>query len=279
VWGRQAEFVDDASLGAPPDAFNASGQDWGLPPYRWDVMAQNDFTWLRRRVARAAALADAIRIDHVVGFYRMFVIPPEGPGSFVPAEESDQLALGERLLRVVLEAAAPAAVIGEDLGVIPDFVRASLARLEVAGYRVLRWESDAGRFRDPAGFPACSLATTGTHDTSALAAWWTEELDDVGRRALAEVPGFHPLRTADGKWTPAVHTGLLEGLYGTGSDLVVLPFPDSYGGRERINLPATVGEANWSYRLPWTLERLEAGTADDLRARLAALAGRHERTP
>jgi 4-alpha-glucanotransferase len=271
VWARQHEFRLDASLGAPPDAFNAAGQEWGLPVYRWDVMARTGFAWLAARVRRSAALYDAFRIDHVVGLYRMYVVETDGR-AFVPATEDEQLALGERLLRVILAAAAPAAVIAEDLGVVPPFVRRSLAQLGIPGYRVLRWESD-----DPATYPACSVATTGTHDTSSLAVWWEEELGAAGREALTALPSFTALRALGAAFTPAVHAALLDGLYGAGSALVVLPFADAYGGRERINVPATVAESNWSYRLPWTFAALDGAAGSRLRARLHELAARQDR--
>jgi len=155
--------------------------------------------------------------------------------------------------------------------------RVYLARLGIPGYRVLRWEDDAGVFRDPAAYPVHSVATTGTHDTSSLAAWWEDELRDDARRALARVSAFAPLAGASATFTPAVHAGLLDGLYAAASDLVVLPLPDAYGGRERINVPATVGPANWGYRMPWAVEELAGGAAEALADRLRALAERHER--
>jgi len=276
VWARQHEFRRDATLGAPPDAFNAGGQDWGLPVHRWEVMAHGGFAWLRRRVGRAAALFDACRLDHVVGYYRMFVRPAAADPAFEPAAEDAQRALGERLLGVVRAAAGPMAITAEDLGAVPAFVRDSLARLGVPGYRVLRWEEDAGVFRDPREYPELSVATTGTHDTSTLATWWSDELDHAGRRALAAVPGFAALAGATA-FTPEVHETLLDGLYAAGSRLVLLPVQDAYGGRERINTPATVGPANWGYRLPWTLEELTGAPGRELAARLRALATRHGR--
>ena len=279
VWARQEEFARDVSLGAPPDAFSQSGQDWGLPVYRWEAMARNDHAWLRARVTRAAALFDAVRLDHVVGFYRQFVIPSAGPRRFVPAEEAEQLALGERLLGVMRAAAGAAEVTGEDLGVVPDFVRRSLARLAIPGYRVLRWERDGDVFRDPTGFPPLSVATSGTHDTSALAVWWEEELGADGRGALAAVPSFGRLGGAGAAFTPAVHEALLDGLYGAGSALVVLPFPDAYAGRERINLPGTIGPPNWGYRMPWTVEDLYGSAGAALQGQLRTLSARHGRAP
>src|SRR5262249_62241013 len=153
-----------------------------------------------------------------------------GAGPFVPGAEADQLGLGGRLLGVLRAAAGAPEVIGEDLGVVPPFVRKSLARLDVPGYRVLRWEEDAGVFRDPAAYPALSVATTGTHDTSTLATWWEEELDDAARRALAAVPAFAPLATAGARFTPAVRDALLDGLYAAASELIVVPFADAHGG-------------------------------------------------
>jgi len=277
VWARQVEFGCDVALGAPPDAFNAEGQDWGLPAHRWDAMAQNDFAWLRARARRAAALFDAFRLDHVVGFYRQYVIAPGGPRGFVPADESEQRSLGERLLMLVRDDVGRTEVIAEDLGVVPPFVRRSLTELGIAGYRVLRWEERGGVFRDPAAYPALSVATTGTHDTSSLAAWWEEELGADGRRALAAVPSFAALRDEGASFTPAVHAVLLDGLHAAGSDLIVLPFPDAYGGRERINVPSTVGPSNWAYRMPWSIAELQGAAGDELRDRLRGLAERHGR--
>lgn len=277
VWARPQEFARDAHLGAPPDAFDAAGQDWALPLPRWDEMARGDFAWLRARAARGAALFDAFRIDHVVGFYRVWAVRPGLAGEFRPATEPAQLALGEALLGTLCGAARPAQVIGEDLGAVPDWVRRSLAALGVPGYRVLRWEADGGVFRDPRGWPVGSVATSGTHDTTPLATWWTDELGDDGRRALAAVPLFAGLAGSDATFTPAVHATLLDGLNAAASDLVVLPFEDACGGRVRINTPATVGPQNWSYRLPWTIEQLDAPEGRALAARLSALAARHGR--
>ena len=98
------------------------------------------------------------------------------PRVFTPADEDAQTRLGERVLQVFREPGAE--IIAEDLGVVPDFVRASLARLGVPGYKVLRWErqwNTEGRpFKDPADYPACAVATSGTHDTEPMATWWAE---------------------------------------------------------------------------------------------------------
>src|SRR5207253_1754146 len=99
------------------------------------------------------------------------------------------------------------------LGAPPDQFDLGGQDWGIPGYRVLRWESDGGVFRDPAGFPPLSVATSGTHDTSALAIWWEEELGADGRRALAAVPSFGRLAGAGAAFTPGVHEALLDGLY------------------------------------------------------------------
>ena len=140
VWSRQDEFRVDVSVGVPPDAFSETGQDWGLPAYRWDVMASEGYTWLERRSRRCADLFDGFRVDHLVGFYRTFMRDREGRKFFVPAEEPEQLAQGERLLQ--LFASHGAAIVAEDLGTVPDFVRESMGRLGVPGLKVFRWERE-----------------------------------------------------------------------------------------------------------------------------------------
>ncbi len=276
VWAHQGEFRDDASVGVPPDAFNEEGQDWGLPPYDWRAMAVTDFAWLRRRSRYVSSLYDRFRIDHLVGFYRTYMrqndrrVDARGrlaPGFFDPDVEPAQLAHGERVISAMVEAAreSGAELIAEDLGTVPAFVRRSLSRLGVAGYRVLIWEKDDNVFRDPASYPPVSVACFGTHDTAPVAVWW-EGLGPEEREGVRRV-----LRVPQGveigeRFTPSVHRALVEALCNSGSDLVLLMAQDLLGTRERINTPATVGNHNWSYRLPATSEDL--GRDDEVRARM-----------
>ena len=246
-------------------------------------MRAGNLAWWRERCRRASELYAGVRLDHVLGYYRLYERPFDGAPFFQPAAEESQRARGEMLLTAAREAAGSLQLIGEDLGSVPDFVRQSLQRLRMPGFRVLRWEQESGVFRDPRSYPELSVATSGTHDTSSLAAWWEEELTPEMRHALATVPAFGALRDASDGLTDAVHVTLLDGLYRASSALVVLPFIDAYAGRERINVPSTVSAANWTYRLPWTVGELrgEAGAAlgrrlRDLAARSARLAGRDD---
>jgi len=284
VWARQQQFMLDVSLGAPPDAFSAEGQNWGMPVYRWDVIAGEDFRWLRERARRSADLFDGYRVDHLVGFYRTYGRPRDGGRPFfTPAEEPAQTANGERVLAILREPGSE--IIAEDLGTVPDFVRASLARLGVPGFRVFRWErhwhTEGQPFRDPADYPAISVAASGTHDTEPLVVWWEGASEDE-RQQVAALPSIQ--RAAGGgnisaaSYNPAVRDTLLEALFASGSDLLLLPIVDVFGWRDRINDPAVVSDTNWTFRLPWPSDRLpEIPEAQERQAKLHAWADRYNR--
>jgi 4-alpha-glucanotransferase len=269
VWARAHEFRLDLRTGVPPDAFSEDGQDWGLPVFRWDVIAANDFHWMRERARRSAELFSMYRVDHVVGLYRTFYRPEDGPrngpGKFTPEDEPSQIRLGETVLKIL--DGGHGRVIAEDLGVVPPFVRASLKRLGIPGYRVLRWERDGLVYRDPAAWPAVSVATTGTHDTESVAEWY-DALDDAERQAFLQIPSLAPLRErAPEVFDAAVRDAVLRTVYQSGSDLVLLPFQDLFGARDRVNVPGTVTAENWTYRMP-----VDVGEIDEAdTGRLAAL--------
>lgn len=241
VWSRQKDFILDASVGTPPDAFSETGQQWGLPPYNWEEARTNDFAWLRIRVRRLADLCDGFRVDHLVGFYRTFVRPLDGrPAFFLPSEESEQRELGETLMRIMIATGADISV--EDLGTVPPFVRESITRLGLPGYKVLRWEPDP-----PTQFPPISVAMTGTHDTEPLALWWRSLSAEERQQAGYQSPVFDA----------TVRDGILASIYHSGSNLVLLPIQDIFGWADRVNEPGTVGETNWTYALPWPVDQLD----------------------
>jgi 4-alpha-glucanotransferase len=236
VWARQHEFRFDATIGVPPDAFSETGQDWGLPPWRADVMAHGGFAWMRARARRYGDLYDGYRIDHLVGLNRTYVRPIDKAQAafFDPADESAQIELGERLIKLFAETATQPSLIAEDLGSIPPFVRRSMARLELPGLKVLRWEKHWDRDGqppiDPAEFPERSVATTGTHDIEPLAS------------------------TPEGA-TEELRGAVMQSLLAAGSCLTLIPLQDVFGWTDRINTPAVVDDVNWTWRLPWIVDQ------------------------
>ncbi len=276
VWGNQREFRHDRNVGVPGDQFDPDGQDWGLPPYKWDAMRANDFAWLRRRARYAGSLYDRFRIDHLVGFYRMYTRPEQTrdkrgklvAGTFDPAEERAQLTHGERTVGAMQSAARErnATLIAEDLGVVPPWVRESLARLSVPGYKVLIWEkTDAGEFKNPAEFAEKSVSALGTHDTDTCAVWW-ETRDAKERAAFARIAIVQKKYTtpaaraalASEHYSSTVHRALLDAILTAGSELCLLLIQDVIGARTRINTPGTVSDANWTWRLPGTMQDLRS---------------------
>jgi 4-alpha-glucanotransferase len=266
VWTQQNEFRFDATVGVPPDAFSDTGQDWGLPPWRWDVMARDGYEWMERRARRTATLFDGFRLDHLVGLYRTYIRPldPAVQPFFAPASEAEQLQLGERLVGIYRDTGAE--VVAEDLGTVPDFVRQSLQRMGVPGYKVLRWERQwplpGQSFIDPSEYPEASVATTGTHDIEPLVCWW-ETLPPEERTMVLRLPSverYLSMRTRESGDSLSVSQeildALLRALLDGRSRLVIIPVQDLFGWRDRINTPARVDEQNWTWRLPWRVDEM-----------------------
>ncbi len=259
VWAHRELFLSGVSLGAPPDDFAPEGQSWGLPAYDWDAMDRQDLAWLRARARHAATLFDCFRIDHIVGFFREWVRAEGERGRFVPEGEAAQRARGETVLRAIVESAGADAVIGEDLGVIPPFVRETMGRLAIPGYKVLPWERDE-RFmpRDPRGFPELSVATWSTHDTMPITSWW-DALEGWERERLLALRGISPNLPE-----PARELALFELLLSARSELTLFLGAELLGDKSRINTPGLVNDENWTWRLPRPIEdlRQDAGLAE-----------------
>jgi 4-alpha-glucanotransferase len=275
VWAWQGHFDLPVSMGAPPDQYSATGQAWGLPAYRWDKMEADGHPWWRRRVRHAARLYDLFRLDHAVGFFRTWVMrEPPAQNEFDISDEGAQKSRGERFFRMCLDEGAPSRPIAEDLGLIPPFVHEVLARLGIPGYRVTRWESDGENFRNPSVFPPLSLATTGNHDTSTLAAWW----DEIGKRKRDAYWAMATSSSAQApRFSPKAHETLLANVYGAGSSMVVVPFQDLFGTHDRINVPGTIDDINWAYRTHIGVEALtgpKAAKPNAMLRRLAEASGR-----
>jgi 4-alpha-glucanotransferase len=261
VWARAEEFLSGVSAGVPPDAFSDTGQDWGLPTYNWQVIRATGYAWIRQRARRMAALFDGIRVDHVVGLYRTYGRPRDGAPFFNPMEEPAQIEQGGVILDILRETGVE--LIAEDLGVVPDFVRASLHARGVPGCKVLRWERDwhahGAPFIPPDAYPRVSAALTGTHDTEPMAAWW-RDTPRADRDALVALPLFHERGVADpdAPWTNRLRDAVIELVYRSGADALFLPMQDVFGWMDRINVPATVGPHNWTWTLPWPVDRIGA---------------------
>ena len=261
VWARQAEFDLSASIGAPPDPLTPEGQNWGMPACRWEEAEKNGFEWWRLKLKRAEELYDIYRVDHMVGFFRTWIVPEnkEIKPHFDIEGEKEQEDRGRRFLKT-LTASSSMLAIGEDLGLIPTYVRKVLAETGVPGHKVLRWEKYWKRktkdYIDTAAYPSVSLATTSTHDTQPLAVWW-DKAGPAERKLFWKMvtvkEGSLPGADKPPVFTKAL-SPILKKLINSGSRVVILPFPDLFGLKVRINTHNTVGPQNWSFRPDTPLE-------------------------
>ncbi|WP_159661883.1 4-alpha-glucanotransferase [Streptomyces mexicanus] len=298
AWAQQDHFAAGMSTGAPPDAFNARGQDWGLPPWRPDRLAASGYAPFRHLLRALFRYAGALRIDHVMGLFRLWWVPqgrPPTEGTYVRYDAEAMLAI------LVLEASrARAVVIGEDLGTVEPGVRETLDRRGVLGTSVLWFERDwdgDGRPLPPERWRADCLATATTHDLPPTAARLTGEhvtlrhrlglltrpLEQERAEAAADTAEWLTLLTGlgllhgpgDGRRAvseeaeiQAVHRFLLR----TPARMVGLWLPDAVGDRRPQNLPGTWDQyPNW--RLPVADAEGRPVTLEDLAAspRLRAL--------
>lgn len=279
-WSRTASFVDGFSIGAPPDAFSREGQNWGLPPPNPIEMEKSggaDFAELLRANMRHAG---ALRIDHVMGLARLFVIPDgEKPAAGAYLSYPFETLLG----RLALESRrAQCVVVGEDLGTAPWGFHERIARADVLSYRVLWFERSGEGFAPPPHYPTKAMACVSTHDLPTLEGWWAEadiaEKQALGLIAPAAAEAARAARRADkdalldalraqaliddGRCSSdAFDDGLARALHAfiarTPSLLAMAQLDDLAGETQAINLPGTDRERlNWRRRLPDSIDAL-----------------------
>ncbi len=207
VFFNREEFHLDWCGGSPPEGMSQSdpffrqwGQNWGIPLYRWDHMEANGFSWWHTRITRLTEIFEMFRLDHILGFYRIYAFPwhPERNSEFIglsheqAAELNDgrlphwflraddtvenkaaNRADGDVRLRAILKAADAAEVIAEDLGWVPDYVRPHLTDLGIAGYRIPHWDCNEFGHPTPGNcFPENSFASFSTHDHDPVNGIW-----------------------------------------------------------------------------------------------------------
>jgi 4-alpha-glucanotransferase len=279
AWAWQDVLAQGIHVGAPPDEFNTKGQDWGLPPFipaRLKAVAYRPFIETIRGTMRHAG---GLRIDHVMGLFRLFWIP-EGmspaQGAYVRNEAADLLAI------IALESErAQAIVVGEDLGTIDQRAREQLMAANVLSYRLLWFEND-----DPSKYPEGALAAVTTHDLPTVAGLWTGS-DLKAQRRLNLNPneaGMREMRERLARVTESTERTRVaevirrtyEVLSRAPSVVVAATLEDAAAVEARPNMPGTVSEwPNWSLPLPTPLETL--ARSSDARAIAQALSSREGR--
>lgn len=256
AWLWQDAFALGMRVGAPPDAFNGSGQDWGLPPLDPWRLRLARFEPFIQTVRAGLRHAGGLRVDHVMGLFRLFWIPPgRSPDEGVYVRYPWQELLDILALESVR---AGAYVVGEDLGTVEPSVREELARRNVLSYRVLWFEPEP-----PTAWPAHALAAVTTHDLPTVAGVWTGlDSPDSMRARLVERTGLD----VDAPVDEAV-AAAYKAVASAPSMLVAASLDDVLAVRERPNYPGDDERPNWSLALPMTLDSI---VTDERVARVAS---------
>jgi 4-alpha-glucanotransferase len=286
-WSYQNQVLRGLEIGAPPDAVNREGQSWGITALAPYGMRRGGYTAFLEMLRHALRHAGGVRIDHIMGLARLWVIPlgaasDQGAYLKLPAED---------LLRLVaLESQRHRAVIiGEDLGTLPDGFQERLNRAGISGLRVMWFERTGAHFNPPSAWTPTAVAMSTTHDLPTVAGWW--QRNDIAWRARLSMAGdsteqreadraelWMAFRTSGATHAPipgpeqsgaaadaaCAHIGLAA------STLALLPIEDALALPEQPNLPGTTHQhPNWRRRLPAPADELL--DSPDVAARLAAL--------
>jgi 4-alpha-glucanotransferase len=290
AWSRPADVLGGASIGSPPDAFNADGQNWMLAAISPRAMVETGFAPFLDTLRATLRHAGGIRIDHVMGLARLWLVPDgmsptEGAYLTYPVEDLLHLvALESHRHRAV--------VIGEDLGTLPWGFADTLADHGVAGMRVLPFERDGDGFKPAERWDVGAVAMSSTHDLPPVAGWWLGtdiaaraelgQYDDGGAAEMAQrLVDRGRLWQAVGAGPVPEETGLvvdsaLRFVARSPSRLALVPLEDALALEQQPNLPGTIDEyPNWRQRLDRTAGEALAEPA--VAARLAAIRRERQR--
>jgi 4-alpha-glucanotransferase len=275
TWALRDVFAAKVRVGAPPDAFNQQGQDWNLPPWRPDRLAEAGYAPFRDVVRGVLQHADGIRVDHIAGLWRLWWIPPGEPagrGTYVHYDAEAMLGV------LALEAhRASAVVVGEDLGTVEDTVTETMQARGLLSSAVLwfqrDWDAPGQPFVRPAEWDPEAMASISTHDLPTVAGWLAAEhvrlraelglLDrpaaDEYAEAAAERAALLDLVAREGISGDDLVVALHTLLASAASRLVLTSPADVVGQLRQPNLPGTVDQyPNWRIPLPVTVDGLFA---------------------
>lgn len=268
VWANPEYFNIDVCAGAPPDQYSLMGQNWGMPTYDWEKLAEDDYTWWRKRLQYAQNFYHIFRIDHVVGIFRIWTITiteefPRGKksgkhGYFDPPDKGlkeDKKIWekhGKTILNMIVESSSMLPI-GEDLGTIPLVCRKTLSDMGIPGYKVLIWERDwtdkeeEFPFIPPEEYPYLSMSTSTTHDFWTLAGWWIHKPGQITENGDID-PEIEKMKAQDEeelknalykflmgedkrpkRFTERFYRAIMQKLFNSGSMFLIMPFQDLWG--------------------------------------------------
>lgn len=262
VWYFRQYFSSSGSVGSPPDLYNTEGQNWHLPIYNMKALAADQYSWWKARLRYAENFYSLYRLDHIVGFFRLWIWDNKGSGKFEPESKKEYLKQGTDILTHLLRF-SKMLPIGEDLGSIPEGVRETLFQLGICGTRIPRWErrwDTDGGFIPFDQYTPLSVTTFSTHDSTTLSLWWKESPEEAKQFARTFDLPFSPslskelqkdILTLSHHTSSIFHINLLNDYLALCPDLVA-----SDQHHERINRPGTISKFNWVYRMKPKIDSL-----------------------
>jgi 4-alpha-glucanotransferase len=278
LWANRRYFVPGCRVGAPPDSFAPNGQDWGFPPPASAAHRADGYDLFAQTIRKCARHGGALRIDHVMRFFRLFWIPDQ----FSPADGAYVRDRAEDLLGVLaLESVRNRfLVIGEDLGTVDGGVRHRLAHAAMMGYRVLWFERNAdGSFCPPSDYAEHAAVSTSTHDLPTLAGFFIGRDIEARRQAgLIDEAAYWDQRSARDRDIEQINRALeatgfagdpLGFVLSASCELAIVNQEDLTGETEQQNLPASTWQyPNWRRKMKIAVEDLD-GVAGVVREKIA----------
>lgn len=265
VWKHPELFNLDFAAGAPPDMYSSEGQNWGFPLYNWPQHELEGFSFWNKRLQLAEKLYHIYRLDHIVGFFKIWAIPlgkSAKEGFFIPEDPALWIPQGKKILENILQNCSMLPI-GEDLGAVPPEVRTCLKELGIPGTKVMRWERrwDSDRqFIDPKTYEPLSMTTVSTHDSETLGQWWEKYPDESA--LYAGQMGLSDSQTLDKDKRKSIlmaaHTS--QSLFHINLLQEYLALFDELSWKnhneDRINIPGLVLDENWTYRFRPSLDTI-----------------------
>ncbi|GAB4182698.1 MAG: 4-alpha-glucanotransferase [Terrimicrobiaceae bacterium] len=324
VWASPSLFDRDRSSGAPPEKVFKSdpfteqwGQNWGFPLYDWRAMAADNFSWWRLRFRLMRSIFPLLRVDHALGFFRIYSFPwrPSENERFIGLTPDQAAAItggelprfvdhddsteefrahnrrhGELILSMFLEETGPYRILAEDLGDVAPYVRPVLEALKIPGFKIPQWELDGDHFTPGSDYPRLSVATFATHDHPPIRTFWEDLLTQarsgdpaLSEAAISEMKKILEFCGASQLPVPShysrdVHYAFLEGLLASNAWLAIHMVTDLFGTDLRFNVPGSSATQNWSARIPEPISRWNS-THGELLASFRQMISRTGRQP
>ncbi len=262
VWLDRSLFNMDFAVGYPPDVFNEEGQLWGFPAFKWNMIEHNHYNWWKNRLEISSYYYHLYRLDHIVGFYKLWLIPKgKKPvdGFYEPADIRESLHAGHKYLSQIVPSSSMLPI-GEDLGNLPQEVFNSLYSLGIPGTRVIRWETRNNQFISMDKYSPLSMTCVSTHDSETLTLWW--ERYPLEAKQYCEFRGWDYAKALSKKY----RYGILQDAHSSSSLFHINLFQEYLAlfpelvhddpELERINRPGFVLPSNWTYRFRCDLDTI-----------------------